>query len=141
MVGSDTQLTIPAVMEKIEEACEFVNLRARKAGLREDAVYHCHLSVEEALTNIIEHGYRFHGDGQVIDLVVSNTPDTFAVTIIDDASKFNPLSLPEPDPSTPLMEREGGGWGVFFLRKFMDRVAYSYDGNRNHLRMEKRIKV
>lgn len=131
--------TIPAVIEKIEEACEFVNAQARAVGLSEDAVYHCHLSVEEVLTNIIEHGYNYEGDNKVIEIVTDKTQNAFVIVIIDDAPKFDPLQQPNPDPSTPLWEREGGGWGIFFVKKYMDKLAYNYEGERNHFVMEKQL--
>lgn len=130
------RLTIPAVIDKIEKACNFVDDTAREAGLGEDAVYHCHLSVEEILTNIIEHGYKYQS-GQYIDVECGIYSDRFSITIIDNAQQFDPLKLPEPDPHTPLMEREDGGWGVYFVKRYMDRIHYTYSGSRNHLTLEK----
>ena len=133
------QLTIPAVIDNIEQACEFVNTQARAIGLSDDAVYHCHLSVEEVLTNVIEHGYHFKGDDDVIDVVTEQRHDHFVIQIIDDAQQFDPLQQPDPDPSTPLWEREGGGWGIFFVKKYMDRLSYKFANGRNHFIMEKYV--
>ncbi len=132
-------LTIPGTIDNIEQACEFVNSKARIAGLDDDEVYHCHLSVEEVLTNIIEHGYEYNGDEKVIDIVIDVVDAKFVITVIDDASAFDPLSQPEPDPSTPLWEREGGGWGIFFVKKYMDKLSYQRKNNRNYFIMEKAL--
>lgn len=139
MGDREHRLTIPAVIEKIEDACNFVATQADAIGLDDEAVYHCHLSVEEVLTNIIEHGYDYAGADAVIDVVCKTTSGVFIITVIDDAEAFDPLSLSDPDPAKPLIEREGGGWGVFFVKKYMDRVSYHYAGNRNHFVMEKSL--
>ena len=132
-------LSLPAVIDNVEAACEFVSSIARANGLGEDAVYHCYLAVEEICTNIIEHGYNFDGGNAIIDVVCRVYPDKLTISILDDAEPFNPLRLAEPDPSAPLIERRGGGWGVFFVRKFMDRLDYRYQDGRNQFIMEKRV--
>jgi len=129
---------IRAELEHIETACEFVAEVARQAGMSDDAVYHCYLSVEEICTNIIEHGYEYSKSGEVIDIVCRIHPGLLQVIIIDDAAQFNPLGLGDPDPSAPLLEREGGGWGVFFVKKYMDSLGYRFHKGRNHFIMEKR---
>ncbi len=137
MTIQERHVTIRAVMESIEEACAFVNGQARAANLSEEAVYHCHLSVEEVLTNIIEHGYKFKGYNRTIKLICENFSNRFVITTVDDAPAFNPLSLPDPDPKTPLIEREGGGWGIYFVKKYMDHVRYELRDGHNCFTIEK----
>jgi serine/threonine-protein kinase RsbW len=131
--------TIPALIEKVEEACEFVSTVAKSAGMDEEAVYRCYLSVEEVCTNIIEHGYHYDDGQNVIEIVCRPHADHITITIIDDAAPFNPLDRGDPDPSTPLMDRDRGGWGIYFVKQYMDRVSYSYEGERNQLTLEKRL--
>jgi anti-sigma regulatory factor (Ser/Thr protein kinase) len=38
-----------------------------------------------------------------------------------------------PDPLAALEDRLRGGWGVFFIKRLMDGVAYEYYEGRNHL--------
>lgn len=140
MDGLERRMRIPAVIDKVEEACEFTDEVARSAGMSDDAVYHCHLSVEEVCTNIIEHGYKFKGENDVIEVVCISLPDRLRITLIDDAAPFDPLARPDPDPKAPLSEREGGGWGIFFVKKFMDRIYYKYERQQNHLIIEKFIR-
>jgi anti-sigma regulatory factor (Ser/Thr protein kinase) len=135
----ERRLIIPAVLKEVATACDFVAEAAREAGLDENAVYHCHLSVEEVCTNVVEHGYRFAGDKNFIEVICLRNRHNFIITIIDDAPPFNPLSLPEPNPHAPLWEREGGGWGVYFVKQYMNEVSYSYEGKRNHFTMSKRL--
>jgi serine/threonine-protein kinase RsbW len=132
------RLTVPAQVEKIEAACRFIADIAERVGMGDDAIYHCYLAVEEVCTNIIEHGYFEKHDNQSIDIYCQPYSDRLVITIADDARPFNPLEHQDPDPSAPLAEREGGGWGIFFVKKFIDKVAYRYHNDRNHLTLEKR---
>jgi anti-sigma regulatory factor (Ser/Thr protein kinase) len=38
-----------------------------------------------------------------------------------------------------LGDRERGGWGVYFIKKVMDEVAYERHGDRNQLTMVKHL--
>jgi len=133
----ENRLTIPAVLEELSVAYGFVADAARAAGLDDEAVYHCHLSVEEVCTNIVEHGYGYKGQDETITIECRAYPDRFLIIISDGAPPFNPLGVPEPDPSLPLSERKHGGWGIHFVKQYMDEVAYRYTNNQNHLAMVK----
>jgi serine/threonine-protein kinase RsbW len=135
----ESRLSINAVVEDIENACAFVSSKAREAGMDDEAVYRCYLSVEEVCTNIIEHGYHYAGGGSQIELLCRYSKLWFTIVIIDDAPLFNPLSRIDPDPSAPLMQRPSGGWGIYFVKKFMDQVEYCHCNNRNHLIIRKRL--
>lgn len=138
MITNEPRLSIPAELAGLAVACEFVIFHAENAGLDDEAIYHCRLSVEEIFTNIVEHGYVGDEPG-VIDIICCTTDREFMINIIDDAPPFDPLSLPNPDPSVPLWERQGGGWGIYFVKKFMDEVEYHYQAGRNYLVMKKRL--
>jgi anti-sigma regulatory factor (Ser/Thr protein kinase) len=140
MTSTERRQVFPAKIDQIDALCEFVTAYASEIGMDGEAVYHCRLSVEEICTNIIEHGYGdLYNSGGVIEVVCRATPGFLSITLVDDAPAFDPLSLPEPDPSTPLWERQGGGWGVYFVKKFMDRVTYARHYERNYFTLEKKF--
>jgi len=125
------------LLNAVPAACAFVAEAAAQAGLDEHAVYHCELAVDEACTNIIEHGYRLRGENQSIDIVCRDETARFSILIMDDAPAFNPLTLPPPDPGMTLDQRGSGGWGIHFIRKFMNEVTYIREGERNCLTLSK----
>ncbi len=139
MTIKERQLRIAGVLENVSIACDFVVEAAREAGLDERAIHHCYLAVDEACTNIIEHGYAQHCGECIIEVSCQRDEHTLTITIVDDSPAFNPLDRPDPDPRTPVQERGIGGWGVFFIKKLMDQVVYSYEGDRNRLVMTKKI--
>ena len=94
------------------------------------------LAVEEAITNVIVHGYREQG-GEV-DVTCRATRGIVEVQIEDAASPFNPLLLPEPDLTTDIEDRHVGGLGIFLIRQVMDEIVYRYENGKNILVLVKR---
>lgn len=137
-----SRLIISAQLEDVREACSFVVEAAEAAGLDERSVYHCQMAVDEALTNIIEHGYGYHGyrgDNQQIEVTCQTDSEHFIITIIDRSPAFNPLDYEAADPSAALDDREPGGWGIYFIRKLMDDVTYERVDDLNHLTLFKSL--
>lgn len=90
------------------------------------------LAVEEAVTNVINHGYA---DGQphtfTVELALEERRLTTVIT--DDAPAYDPLARPDVDTSKPLEEREIGGLGVHLVKKLMDSAHYERRDGRNVL--------
>lgn len=131
------RLVIAARLEEVRDACDMVVEAAEAANLDERAVYHCQMAVDEALTNIIEHGYGYEEDDNQIEIACSIERDRFVITITDDSPAFDPLEHAAPDPAEPLDTREPGGWGIYFIRKLMDNVEYRQVDGRNQLMLTK----
>jgi anti-anti-sigma factor len=135
---TERHFIFPGVLEKVPEACEFVAKEAEKAGLDERAVYHCQMAVDEWCTNIVTHGCCGDDEDQSqIEVSCLTRLNQFIITITDNGIAFDPTTLAEVDPKKPLEEREPGGLGWFFIRKFMDQVSYDYRDRHNYLTMVK----
>jgi serine/threonine-protein kinase RsbW len=139
MAANESRYELAGVLDAIPPACEFVAEAARYAGLDDREVYHCQLAVDEACTNIVEHGYGFNGADRVIQIVCRSDGEWFTIMIWDDGDHFNPLTRPDPNPAATLEERKNGGWGIYFIKNLMDDVSYARDGNFNQLTMIKQI--
>jgi len=96
--------------------------------------------LEEVLSNLIRHGCL---PGKDYDIrvqyrILQGLPGGIEVEVSDNAGPFDPLSLPPPDLTVPLEQRETGGLGVFLVRQIMDEVHYEHRNGRNHLLFRKR---
>ena len=90
------------------------------------------LALEEAVTNVINHGYT---DGQTHTFAVELAAADRRVTVIvtDDAPAYNPLARAEVDITLPLEDRPIGGLGVHLVKKLMDSARYERRDGRNIL--------
>ena len=115
----------------LEKICTFVTRYARQAGLDEKQVYAVQLAVDEAATNIIEHGYCCTGEG---DFTITCQPEVDGLRVIlhDHAPPFNPDEIPPPNTDAPLEELKPRGIGVFLIRKMMDEVHYQFDAEHGN---------
>ncbi len=125
-------------LNNLERICDFVTDCANCAGLNEDEVYAVQLAVDEATTNIIEHGYGQECPSR-IDITCEPMDDGIKVVIYDDAAPFDPSSIPEPEINVSLEDVKPRGLGIFFMRKMMDEVHYESSPDKgNTLTMIKR---
>jgi serine/threonine-protein kinase RsbW len=139
MTMKENHMQIAGVLEQIPGACDFVAEEARQAGFDERAIYHCQLAVDEACTNIVEHGYELNGADKVIDITCRAEPQRFTIVIVDTSPAFNPLAQNDPNPGAALEDRGTGGWGIYFIKKLMDEVSYINEGQHNRLVMIKNV--
>jgi serine/threonine-protein kinase RsbW len=130
------QLTIEADRKNLARVRDFVERAAAELGLPTEAVADVRLSVDEAVANIIMHGYREKGG--TIEIEVDARSDTLVVCLRDRAPVYNPLQAPAPARDTPLEERPLGGLGVALMKQNMDSVEHrARHGGGNELVMEK----
>jgi serine/threonine-protein kinase RsbW len=127
-IGSDIE-NIPAVSTRLEGAM-------KSYGFCTDEILDTQLAVEEAITNVIVHGYK--KTGGEIHLSCRVTPDLVRIRISDTAPPFNPLSIPEPERAGNIDQRRIGGLGIFLLRHVMDTISYQHENGKNILILEKR---
>lgn len=118
-------------MNNLEQICDFVTECAANAGLDESEVYAVQLAVDEASTNIIEHGYGGECPSK-IDITCETLEDGLKVILYDDAQPFEPTDVPEPETNVPLEELKPRGLGIFLMRKMMDEVKYQPTPDRGN---------
>jgi serine/threonine-protein kinase RsbW len=110
----------------------------RVGGFPETYINRILIAVDEAVTNIIEHGYDGPVNGE-IEIVCEVEPETFTISIIDQGASFDPRSMTDVDIQRHVAQGKSGGLGIFLIRKIMDVVDYHHEtGRHNRLTMVKR---
>jgi serine/threonine-protein kinase RsbW len=97
------------------------------------------IAVDEAVTNIIEHGYEDSPLGEAsINLAVHVDDDAFHITISDQGQHFDPNRMSDVDIKRHVEAGYHGGLGVFLMRRIMDVVDYRFEnGKENTLSLVK----
>jgi anti-sigma regulatory factor (Ser/Thr protein kinase) len=96
------------------------------------------LAVDEALCNIINHGYDKRPDGRIWLSVWTIDGDRPAIRIVieDRAKQVDPNSI----KSRNLEDIRPGGLGVYIIREVMDEVKYEKrEGGGMRVTMSKRV--
>jgi anti-anti-sigma factor len=134
-------LTVPATLDSLARISEFITDVTTRVGLDDHAAWQVQLAVDEASTNIIQHGYDQAAPGE-IELGWRVDGDQLIVTLCDRGRHFNPGDVPAPDITSPLEERQAGGLGIFLMGKLMDSVQFEFDDSHgNLLTMTKSIRA
>jgi serine/threonine-protein kinase RsbW len=118
-------------LKNLEEISDYVTDYAKQAGLNDSQVYAVQLAVDEASTNIIEHGYGQECPSR-IDITCDVQEDGLKVIIYDDADPFNPESVPKPEINVALDEIKPRGLGIFLMRQMMDEVNYQSSAEKGN---------
>jgi serine/threonine-protein kinase RsbW len=136
-MSARTVLKLRNDLEEITRLSEQLELFCEQHGVSTNTLMALNLSLEEAVTNVINYG--FDGGEHVIDVELVVADGAVLATITDDGKEYNPLARQDPDVDAPLEERRIGGLGVLLVKKLMDEVTYARDGGRNVLAMRKQV--
>jgi serine/threonine-protein kinase RsbW len=131
--------TAAANVENLAGIRDFVERTAAALDADPSAIDDLVLAVDEAATNIIQHGYR--GAAGKIEIVVEGVDEALVVRISDQAPPFDPTQVPPPDLSLPLERRQPGNLGIYIIKQLVDEVIYTTPPQGgNQLILRKRIK-
>ena len=133
----DSTLTVPGRFDRLEEISKFIEQAGQAAGLDEVAVCRCQLAVDEACTNIIEHGYEGEGRGEIV-LRCEPGDGELVITSRDQGKRFDPDAVPAPTLDASLEDMQIGGLGLYFMRQVMDAVDFTYAAGTNQLVLVKK---
>lgn len=124
------QITRAAELESLEVFREFITECCARYEVPHDTVLDLKLAVDEACTNVIEHGYKGMDPGSII-LSFRIEPDRILVQITDFGHVFEPVEGPRPDVEAALGDQELGGMGLYLIYQTMDNIDYhsSEEGN------------
>jgi len=126
----------PGRYESLARIGDFVRIAAQEAGFEKFAVYSIEMAVDEACSNIIEHAYGGEGQGE-IRCKCSVSDRSLTIELCDRGKSFDPSSVPPPNLSDNLEDREAHGLGLYFIRQWMDEVRFVSRGVENVLTMVK----
>ena len=131
------ELDVKATIENISKVTGNIEDFLRHKGFTDETVFDVRLAVDEAITNVIQHGYD--GKEGMIHIRCEVSIKEIVLVVEDSAKPFNLSSVEEPRFSDSLEKRQIGGLGVYLIRKKMDQVTHEFKNGKNILTMKKRV--
>lgn len=131
-------LEVAASTEHLAEIRNFVGKHARAHGFGSSDIEEIRLAVDEAITNVIKHAYRFDASGRIY-ISVGSDKKHFWIAIQDSGRAFDIDAYTEPNIQQRIAERKKGGVGVYLIKRLMDKVEYSTENHHNQIRMIKKL--
>lgn len=138
MASESVTLRIPATLERLEEAREFVGKRGNAFGLPEELRGKLDLVLEELLVNVGSYAYpEGGGDLEVVctkERDSEDRNDLFCLYLRDWGVQFDPLGKENPDVGEGIDERPVGGLGIFLVTQMADECSYARKDDMNEFR-------
>lgn len=133
-MGDRLQIALPAEIDSLLPIRRFIERACTQADLDDETSYDIKLAVDEACTNIVQHGYAGLDPGSVIVSLQYGT-HKLVVRITDFGHPFEPSEPPEPDPEAALSGKLGTG--LYFIYRSVDSVSYEASESGNTLTLVK----
>ncbi|MGO9324710.1 MAG: ATP-binding protein [Terracidiphilus sp.] len=122
-----SRLTLKSQLDDMASLWPWVEALIAQFAIPSDTAFAIHLCLEEAISNVIRHGYNGDpGHTLTVDCASPNAHEV-VFTIEDQAPPFDPLEpehieeLVEPSPEDFLRP---GGRGILLMRKFASTIKY-----------------
>ena len=130
-------LLVKASLENLQVIRSYIDRAGASLGVNESAMGDLCLAVDEAVTNVVIHGYA-EADG-IVEIHMHADGDTVVIRIRDRAATFDPSQVKAPQLDTALKDRPFGGMGIFLIRKMTDEAEFlPLPGGGNEIRLLKR---
>lgn len=138
----EKEITIENQVEEIAIIAQFIEELGMSLHLPSGITMSLNLAIEEAISNIIHHGYPQNQKGE-ITLRTSVAPGLLIAQIIDDGISFDPTkSENEASGNALSLEQQlTQGLGLFLIRRTMDKVEYHSTDSQNELILTKNIEM
>lgn len=123
----EPRLTLHSRIEDLQRLASWVDALATEYVVPDDTRFAIDLCLEEALSNIIRHGYRAQIDQPITVDCKAVPPHDLVFIIEDQAPPFDPLaysSAEDMPPPSSIDQLAVGGRGIYLMRKFAGTLAY-----------------
>ena len=133
------KITLPAIIENIGTATDFMNEVLERACCPVRAQLQLAVALDELMSNVARYAYM-PGTGDItVSVEILDDPRRAVLTLTDSGFPYDPLLKPPPDTTLSADERQIGGLGIFIVKKTMDSMRYEYRDGKNIVTIEKKF--
>ncbi len=137
--GERSHQRVKSDAQNLYSICDFITKYAERAGFNVKEVGKIKIAVYEATLNVIEHAYHSNSENW-IDVWIEYNAEMFKIIIQDYGEGFEGFENKKYDVESAMADRQTGGFGLYIIRRSMDKLEYRPDPNRgNRLTMIKFI--
>lgn len=134
-VDADLIVTIPSSTELLKMVVELTRHVVEILEFPEKEVQQIALAVDEAITNVIKHSYRYEKGRDIrIEFFIAATGLKIRIIYAGIAPELDPTAV---SVERLIKQKRKGGLGVQLMRKIMDSVEYSSSNGLNICEMIK----
>ena len=141
MDATVSSLSLPNEMSYLTPALSFIMDLARASGFDTPEVHQITLAMEEAITNVIEHGFA-QGERATFQLVCEQSATSLSFVIREKGMPYDPARTAIYKPAATIEEQSASGLGLFLMQKNMDEVSFRNLGREGReLRLTKHLRT
>ncbi len=136
-VRQTIRLSVGSRYENIELVQAVLDETLEPLEVDEESSYWMGIALREALTNAMKHGNALDPEKKV-EVVLEVSEDGVEITVEDEGGGFDPAAVEDPLAPDNLLKTEGRG--IFYMRKFMDKIEYDFGaGGGTKVRLHKKF--
>jgi anti-sigma regulatory factor (Ser/Thr protein kinase) len=128
--AAPSPLTLRSRLSELTHAVFWLNDLASYFHIPQTTRYAMDLCLEEALSNVIRHGYLGDASGTIVVRHRRNREGELQLVVEDEAPAFDPLTAETPQARD---ESPVGGFGIGLMRRFATTVTYERLATGNRL--------
>jgi serine/threonine-protein kinase RsbW len=117
------RLDIASRIEMLEMVQAVLSHLSSVVGFDDDASHYMSVAIRESVVNAIKHGNGLD-EGKRVTVEFVLHPAALEVRVQDEGGGFDPGAVADPVAEENLLKAYGRG--IFFMRSFMDEVAYKF---------------
>jgi anti-sigma regulatory factor (Ser/Thr protein kinase) len=114
----------PGDISYLHRIRDFIAGIATEVGIDQQDIDNIELAVDEACTNVIEHGYAPDDFNKEITVRMEINTSKLVLTVIDHAKPFDILQYRPRDIKELKKEGKDGGLGIRLIKRIMDTIDY-----------------
>lgn len=128
-------LSVPVDMQELARIYDWVDEFSQRADLPKACRVALQIVAEEAVSNIIRHGFPVAPPAAEnwINLAIDDDAAWVTLRIDDNGIQFDPRSAPPPQRASNLEDMQPGGQGLHLIRRRTASMDYARRDGRNWL--------
>ena len=128
------RIVISNSIADMAKVADLVDSFGAEHAIPQRAIVNLNVCLDELLNNTISYGYSDQNAHDIIVELSLAGGSLLSAEISDDGAPFDPR-----EATPPSFDGTIGGLGVHFVRTLMDEIAYARVGNRNVVKITKKL--